>query len=236
MQQDELAWDFAPQSLIYITGPTQAGKSEFVLRLLQDNARMLGGSPDNPPISLTYLYGIHSPMVHRITQLPLPSVKVFQGLDSQVIDGVETYFSAQVEPDENSPPKLRHILVLDDLAQEASDSVAVTRLLTQGIHHLGITVIFLTHSIFFDAKQRKLQQQQASYFVLFRSPRSMESVIRLGRQISFPSIEGLRYGYQSINALHYTPLVIDLHKDTNPEISILSHIFPEQYPVSVYTA
>lgn len=229
MDSSELCWSFQPQSLIYLVGPSQVGKSEFALRCLQDNAALLGGSESNKPLSLTYLYNFHNPMVHKISQLPLPNVVVRQGLDPAIIETPEDYFGM--------PQKgLGHILVIDDLGTESANSPAVTRLFTQGVHHLNLTIIIINHSIFFEGKERKLQQQQATYMVLFKSPRSLDSVCRLSQQLGgLGSLKALKFAFSCICAQDYTPLVIDLSKDTDQQLMLVSNILPEQYPVVVYT-
>ena len=226
----EQMWNFVPDSIVYLTGPTGAGKSEFILHLLSNQYSLLGGDPLNPPSSITYCYGFHSSIISRISLL-YPEIRLHQGLDKDMLSSPETYFSAK----KNLTESLHNLLIIDDLGPECAESIAFTRLLTQGSHHLNITIIIVTHSLFFEGKQRKLQMQQASYFVLFKSPRSTDSVARMSSQIATVSPQLVKYAFKTICQLEYIPLIIDVHKATNSDLTLLSHILPEQYPITVYS-
>ena len=222
-----------------VIGPSSSGKSSFALKLLENEASALGGGN---PYSVTYLHGFHSSTIAKLKAMPLSCPLIIrQGLDPEIVEEPEAYFGRLVPVTESreqreDPNVLGHVLILDDLAIEAAKSPAFTRLLTQGTHHLKITLIFLAHSLFHAGKERSLQQQQASYFVLFKSPRAVNSILTLGSQMCLPKNE-LKNAYSSISKLDYVPLILDLHKSTPPELSILSHVLPEsaEQPIYVYS-
>lgn len=222
-------WYFQPNSSIYLVGMSGCGKSSFALKLLENHCALLGGSPENPPKSITYLYNIHNPMVDIISHLPNSTVR--QGLDPEIINTPEKFFGT---PTEKQLKHLGHVLIVDDLGVEFSDSPAFTKLFTQGVKHLGITLIVMVHSLFFPGKDRKLQQNNANYIVLFKSPRALASVAHMSRQLAIGNPKKLLFAYQSICELEYIPLIVDLGIQTHPELMLVSHIFPDQYPVNVY--
>lgn len=229
MNQD-LIWKFLPDSIIYVSGQTGAGKSTFLLSLLADNAAMLSGSAEFPP-NIIYCYGMHSEMVHKLSKSPL-NIKLIQGLDKTLLDHPEDFFSPRAE----GTPKdvLQNLIVFDDLAISTANSASFTRLLTEAVHHRSVSCIVATHSWFFEGKFRRLQMSQASYFVSFKSPRSMDSVCRLAQQLSLVSRKAAKAAFQHISMLEYTPLIMDAHKDTPPQLTLLSGILPHQYPITVY--
>lgn len=229
-KEESLDWKFLPDTIIYLCGQTASGKSTFLAALLENDARLLSGSSSHPP-NVFYCYGMHSPMVHTLSQSPL-DIKLVQGLDANLLENLEDHLHPR--PSNVSPDILHNLIIFDDLAIPTANSAAFTRLLTEGVHHRSTTVIVICHSWFFDGKFRRLQMSQGSYFVTFRSPRSMDSVCRLAQQLSLVSRKSVKEAFKHICSLNYIPLIIDAHKDTHPQLSLISNILPEQYPVTVY--
>lgn len=237
MENSPVIWSILPDSVVYLVGPTASGKTEFALKLCSNASSMLSSSPNRktPSGSVNYWYNIHSSAVLKMESI-FPNVKLHQGLPSSILSDPSKYFSPRSSKsiDDASPVGLHNLVVVDDLALECAESANFTRFLTQCVHHLDISVIILVHSLFFEGKYRKLQMAQASYFILFRAPRSMGSLASLAGQMSLTSPNLLKYAFADICTKEYIPLVIDVHKNTDPELTLLSHIFPNQYPICVY--
>ena len=199
---------------------------------------MLGGGVGQGPVSVTYLYGFHSKTVDILPEFVAtqmgPETRLYmnKGLDPDVVTEAETFFVGGEERPEGS---LRHILIVDDLGMEVAASPAFTTLLTQGTHHRQITILIISHALFHEGKERRMQHLQSSYTILFKSPRALSSVKSLAGQMQL-SGQAIDSGYRHISEFSHQPLILDYHKDTPPSLSILSHVLPEDEKLFVYTA
>ena len=220
-------WKFQPNSIIYIIGPTGSGKSEFIKQLLANNASMLSAEPGTR-LNMHLWYGMYSNFVQHVAE-NFPEAKLHEGLNYNVLDNLEETFKPQ--PDSSG---LHNLIICDDLGPAVGNCPQFNRLITMGVHHLQITVIIVCHRLFEDGKYRKLQMENANYFVIFKSLRALDSLVRLATQLSLVSTSLLKFAFADICKQDYTPLVLDIHKSTDPDLCLVSSILPHQFPVVAY--
>ena len=106
-----------------VAGPTSSGKSQWVLRLIDNALQMI----EPPPTRIWYCYGEYQPIFNNY-----PNVHFHEGLPESsdvVFDGTEA-----------------RLLVLDDLMSETNELVANT--FTKLSHHRNVSVIHLTQNLF----------------------------------------------------------------------------------------
>jgi len=127
-----------------VSGPTQCGKTTFILKLI-DNAQTI---IEPPPEIIIYCYGKYQQSFNTIRN----PVKFHEGLpDVNKFDG-----------------RLRRLLIPDDLMNEVDDSVA--NILTKISHHRNVSIVFLTQNIFHKNKHMRAISLNAHYLVLFKNP------------------------------------------------------------------
>lgn len=214
-------WSILPGSVVFVIGPTTCGKSRYVMSLLGNKASLLNG-----PITgnLIYSYGIHSPMVNNISQ-QFPGALLSERLDEEILSKPEKFFN---------PHKL-DVWIIDDLATEVYDSKQMTEMITRGAHHLRVTIIIIGHALFDGGKYRKKQHENGHYFILFKSPRSRQSIGIFARTIGVASPAKITAAYKECTQEDkYSPLIIDCRPETHPRLVLLSSILPQQYPVTVW--
>lgn len=129
-----------------VAGPTGCGKSQFVLRLIDNVREMI----EPPPTRIWYSYGEYQPIFNNY-----PQVYFHEGLpqlSDAAFDGLE--------------PTL---LILDDLMPETNELVANT--FTKLSHHRNMSVVYLTQNVFDKNKFARTISLNAHYLVLFKNPR-----------------------------------------------------------------
>ena len=77
-----------------------------------------------------------------------------------------------------SVPKL---LILDDMMGELSQEI--TNLFTKHAHHRTLSVIFTTQNIFDKNKYMRTISLNATYLIMFKSPRDGSQIAYLSRQM-----------------------------------------------------
>ena len=143
-----------------VSGPSQSGKSEFVIKLLDQRHEMF----QQPLHKILWCYGIHdSNLIHRLQSKGYTTMR---GLPKE----------SDIEP--NS------ICVLDDLLSESEASKEVTNMCTRVAHHKPCFFIFISQNLFPAGKEARTRSLNTHYYVIFKNPRDKLQFETLARQIS----------------------------------------------------
>jgi hypothetical protein len=195
-----------------IAGPTQAGKSKFVVTLLQKGLECINTDFD----SILWCYSEWYP--------DIPEVKdkiIYQkGLDD-------------LEREDNSLPRL---IVIDDLLNECDNTVV--KLFTRGSHHTNTSVIFITQNIFHQSKGQRDISLNSHYITVFKNPRDAAQILHLARQIYPSNPKFIQEVYIDATKRPHGYLLFDLTQRTPDKYRIRTNIFGEEkpgYPI-VYAA
>ena len=180
-----------------VAGPTGSGKSVFIRRLVrQKNERI---SP--PPERIVWCYSEWQPLYESM----LGSVVEFhQGLPEKL------------------DPKVRNLVVLDDLMNETDASV--TEMFTKGSHHRNISVIYIVQNLFHRGKEHRTISLNAHYMVLFKNPRDASQINSLARQIFPLDSKYLQETYGDATSRPYGYLFVDLKQETQDNLRLRSRI------------
>jgi len=200
-----MSFQFKTPSLIILSGSSQAGKTTFVHKLLHNKHLF-----EHPPAKILYCMGVET------QSLPPAGVELYRGLPDE--DSIRVFCGG-------SPA----VVILDDLLIEMQKRPEIVQSLAiRLVHHLNITVIILTQSLF---DVSRVVRTNANYVVLFRSDASQLAVSTYGRQL----FSGAMYKYfldtfKDATNEPYSYVVIDIHPRTHPQIKLVSQIF-SPFPV-----
>jgi len=187
----------------FISGPTGSGKTEIVKKVIAESNSLFS----TPPEEIIYCYGAWQRGFQEMKKVSefhdgLPDIKQF--------------------PQDN----LHRVLVLDDIADDAGNSQAVSDLFTKYSHHRNITVILLTQNIFGKGKFFRTLSLNSQYFFLTRNVRDPTQIQTLSRQI-FPHSN--RYMMEAYNhattSEPYGHLLVDLRIDSPDRMRLRGNIF-----------
>jgi len=182
-----------------VAGPTSCGKTQFVFRLI-DNAECM---IDPPPCKIVYCYGEYQQLFCLY-----PHVEFRRGLpDIDDFDG--------------SRPT---VLVLDDLMDEADESVA--KLFTRGSHHRNVSVLFVAQNLFPKNKFARTMSLNAHYMVLFKNPRDATQFANLARQMYPKTWQFAVEAYKYATREPYSYLVVDLTPVQDEDLRLRTNVFP----------
>ena len=195
-----------------IVGPTGAGKTRWIQRLLTNLPRMY---EDPVPQSVVYYFGVDQPLFQEMAS-EIPNVTFHQGLpNGESLKGLKEHC----------------LIVIDDLAMEVINSPLMENLFVRGCHHQKLTVIFVLHNIYQQGKHAKTIALNSQYLVLFKNPRDMSQIHTLGRQM-FPSKPNrLIEAYEDATKVPRGYLVVDMAPASPDEYRLRTHVFPDDLPV-----
>jgi hypothetical protein len=174
-----------------VAGPTKAGKTVFVKRLIENKDFMI-----NQPITkVLWFYGEQQPLYKNFKT------------EIEFIEGIPD--SKTIETRKNEA----QLVVLDDLMQDLKNNVFLTKLFTRGCHHWNISVIFIVQNAFFDGL--RTSRINSDYIVLFKNPADQLNACVIARQLfpkksayfleSYADATSLPHGYLFVDLTQYTP-------------------------------
>jgi len=78
-------------------------------------------------------------------------------------------------------PRIRNVIVLDDLISIAAKDPRINDLFTEESHHWNLSVVTLNQNLFFG--KDLTQRRNCHYLVLFNNPVDRQPIATLGRQM-----------------------------------------------------
>ncbi len=176
-----------------VSGPSQSGKTEFVLRLLDMKNEIF----NRPLNKILWCYGIKNIMLEDY--LLRQGCKVLRGLPKE--QDIEA----------NS------ICVLDDLLSESETSKEVTNMCTRAAHHKPCFMIFITQNLFPGGKEARTRSLNTHYYVIFKNPRDKLQFEILARQVSPSHSKDLIAVYEDATRDPHGYLFIDFTQECPEE-------------------
>jgi hypothetical protein len=161
---------FQVPASICVTGPSQSGKSHWIVKLIKNREKMF-------PI---HFHEILYCIPEHLGMTPNP---IFQKIKesfptAQLVSGLPDVTKLNLNFDET--PKL---LVIDDLMTEFLGSYAMVKLLSIEVHHYNITTVFTLHNLFAPSKFGRTICRNINYKVLFQNRLDLRECRNVSLQI-----------------------------------------------------
>jgi hypothetical protein len=198
-------------SAMLIAGPSQAGKTTFVEKLIAERTTMF----DIAPQYIHWFTGTeYEPPADLAEQIHVYN------------DGL---------PDSFDMVRPHDLVVLDDLMVESEKSAAVSNLFTRLVHHKPCTVIVITQNLYSAGKENRTRSLNSQYIVLFKSPRDASQIDCLSRQMYPGEKSFLTKAYRdAVSQRPFSYLFLDLHQTTHEALRVRARILPGEGPQIVY--
>jgi hypothetical protein len=193
-----------------VTGPSLSGKTSWLINFLEKSQNFLPEKID----CVIWFYGIKTAAVDSLqAKFNKEWFTCVQGLPD--INNLDQY----VAPHKNS------IFILDDLAQEAGDSVLITSLLNNYVHHKNIGVFLVLQDLFGPGRYRASFLKSVHYIVLFRNPLNQSTGRILAQRFMPENVKCFQSIYDSIFEDPYSHMLLDGHQLTPNILRIRANIF-----------
>lgn len=182
-----------PHCFISVVGPAGSGKTRLIGRMIFNQEKIFKPTFDR----ILYFY--------KHYQEPYGNIKtacLSKNVDIEFIQGLEW---DAVEHSEAL--KKRTLVVVDDLYEDAAQSKEFLDLVIAG-RHRNIHLMVLRHNLFQQSKNSKTIDLNVTQIVLFHSPRDLEQIGILGRQLGERST--LMKAYKRATQEAFGHLMIDL--------------------------
>ena len=189
-----------------VSGPTGSGKTQFVKRLITRG----DSTVNDPPEKILWLYGEYQSAYDDMRK-SIDNIRFIEGFPSDM--------------DALIDPKVRNLVVIDDLMTELSGDTRVTNLFTKGSHHRNMSVIFIVQNLFLASKQFRTISLNAHYMVLFKNPRDNSQIVHLAKQIFPGRVKFVQESFIDATAKQYGYLLVDLRATTPEDLRLRTDIF-----------
>lgn len=117
------------------------------------------------------------------------------------------------------------LVIIDDYMTELANSKDFTKLMTKAVHHLPMTLIFITQNMFHKGKDVKTRRMNSNYLIVFKNPHDRAQIDYIGRQMFPNHPQFLSKTYAGVTAKDaYSYLLLDCQQTTPDEIRVRSKI------------
>jgi len=215
---DESDLKFQTPCSICVSGPSQSGKSQWILKLLRNRQLLFN----------TNFYELYYCIPENLSLSPNP---IFEEI-KQTYPNARLHFglpdTTKLNLNFDNTPKL---LIIDDLMTEFLSSFQIVKLLSVEVHHCNITTIFTLHNLFAPSKFGRTITRNINYKVLFSNRLDIKEIRNVSLQISnqpnflAESFEFLNKEFPQEPAY----IVVDGHiKSKLKKLFVRSQIFPSE--------
>ncbi len=194
---------------IIVAGGSQTGKTELVIKILQNLHHVFMGEFSE----IIWAYSSYQQCYEKI-----PGAQFCHGLpDMEKLRGA---------------PTASKLLILDDLLSSLSKTPELIDLFTHDVHHNNITVIFIVQNLYFNGIRNSRINCQG--IILMKSVGDKLTVQTLARQLYPGCSQFFLKAYSDATKLPYTYLLIDLSMHTPDQLRLRTNILPDQWPMVAY--
>lgn len=194
-----------------IAGASGSGKSTFLFELFKNSQYMF----TKVPKKIIYCYSTYQPLYDEMKKF-VENIEFFEGLpNKEDMDmwSMETDFK---------------ILVIDDLAQKASESVDIVNLFTIYSHHRNFSVFFVVQNLFTGGKYFRTISLNSHYFILFNNQRDQLQILNLAKQMFPGETKYFMDAYKKATRKKYGYLLIDISPHSDSLYKLRTDIFSYQ--------
>ena len=191
-----------------VAGPSQSGKTSFVLKLLDHRNEIFSCSTNR----VLWCYGIYQAKLNAMLQN-----KGFI-LHSNIIDVKD------IQPYD--------IVVLDDLIYESKNSGEVTAMFTRAAHHKPCFIIFIMQNLFPPGKEARTRSLNTHYYVILKNPRDKSQIEFLARQVLPRQPKTLVDIFEAATEKPHSYLFLDLTQECPEGYRFRSNLFDK--PMLIY--
>lgn len=184
-----------------VCGPTQSGKTGFVLKLIDNCSTVIQPAP----VKILYCFSEYQP-------------ETFDPYRNRV------QFYRGLPPTESFDGSVPTLVILDDLMDEVDQSVV--DLFTKVSHHRNLSVVLILQNLFLKSPHARTISLNSHYMVLYKNPRDVGQFSILARQMYGKRASFAVDAFRQATSRPHTYLLVDLRPETDENYRLRTDIFP----------
>ena len=156
---------------ICVSGPSQSGKSYWILKLIKNRSTLFSTNFHQLIYCIPENLSLNRNPIFEEVKLTFPGAQLHFGLPD--VTKLNLNF-------DNSPK----LLIIDDLMTEFLSNYQMVKLLSVEVHHCNITTIFTLHNLFAPSKFGRTLTRNVNYKILFANRLDLKEIRNVSLQIS----------------------------------------------------
>lgn len=198
-----------------LAGPTGAGKTVLLQQILENQNEIIDKEPDK----IVYCYKSWQTAYDQIHLL------------NDKIEFIEGFYNIELFDKSKN-----NMIIIDDLMNECENSSGIKQLFAIDSHHSNISVFLISQNIFPKGKCARDISLNSNYLIIFNSPRDMNQISVLGRQMYPDKSKFFMEAYtDATKNKGHSYLFIDLKQKTDEKNRIQTGIIPGEQRI-IYTS
>lgn len=186
-------------------GPTMSGKTYFVRELLITSDRI-----QPPPQRIVWVYSEWQPEYDKLKKHFGSKIEFVHGWSGEIYNTFE--------------PRLRNVLVLDDVMGSSKNDAALSDLFTKGASHRNLSVIFITQNLYFQGKAAIDIRRNSQYVVLFRCRQDKKTISQYANQVFPDNPKFMLNAFNDATSVNHGHLLVDLKPTCPDEFMLRSNV------------
>lgn len=178
-----------------LVGPSGSGKTQLIFDMLKN------GTFQPPFDKILYFYQhyqpLYSEMMSNVGDMEFIKCVNFEMIENLPNDGTN------------------YLLIFDDSCAEISRSKEFEKIATSG-RHKKLNTIYIKHNLFHKSPIGRDVELQNTHIILFKSPRDVNQISRLGQQMGLGKL--LTHWYTKATSKPFGHLLIDLTPTTPDQL------------------
>ena len=188
-----------------VAGPSKAGKSVFVSKLV----RFVHELVQEPPVEILWCYSEYQPAYLELAHL-VPNLHLIEGLPN--IEALK------------QDTKRHKLIIFDDMMDRFKKDPTLVTLFIKGCHHWNLSCIHIVQNLYFEGL--RTARLNANYLVLFKNPSDQQQMAILARQMFPKQSYKFMEAFQDATSQPYTYLLVDLTQQCPNHLRLRTNIFP----------
>lgn len=215
------SYDFRFQNpcSLMLSGPTQSGKTTFLLNLLRNVDHLF----QEPSCKGNVIY------FYREMQKQLEIFKK-EGLVHQWFP----YLPSTDLIDELTAAHLEtgSMIIIDDFQQHVTEDTV--EIFTNKCHHRNAVVVFMAQNLFCPRPGFRTISLNSNYILLFKNPRDASQIICFAKQFASGSVRWVIKAHKEATRNAHSYMLFDLHQRSPDWARVRSNVLPHEFPMLIY--
>jgi len=204
-----------------VSGASKSGKTTLVFNLLSMSDVLFDSKPQHVILYYKFMQDIYQEMLEKNYVQELISTDSTDFNLTSIVEKVSSYKDAGGS-----------MIIFDDSMSDIIEDF--DQLFTNISHHQNCCVIFITQNLFFKDKAYRTMSLNSHYLFIMKNERDKQQIGILAKQFCPGNSTYVIQSFNEATKAPFSYLMLDFTQESPACLKLRSHIFPHQFPYTVY--
>jgi hypothetical protein len=204
-----------------VSGASKSGKTTFVYNVLTMADSIIDVKPKHVILFYKYMQDIYQEMFAKRYVHELIAIESNDFNFNSIVEKVSPYKNIGGS-----------MIIFDDSMTDIVDEFA--QIFTNISHHQNCSVIFITQNLFYKDKAYRTMSLNSHYIILMKNERDKQQIGILAKQFCPGNSTYVIQAFNEATTAPFSYLMLDFTQESPACLKLRSHIFPHQFPYTIY--